>query len=153
MTAGPEAYSRLYHVRWADMDFNAHMRNTAYLDLAGDTRMHFFEQAGFPMRELERLRLGPVILRDEVDYFRELHLLDEVRVTLRLAGLSEDRSRFRLCNEFFAVDGRRVARVHSLGGWLDLVARRLTPPPPALVAALEELPRSEDYAAIERVSE
>lgn len=146
----PGLFTRRYHVRWADMDFNAHMRNTAYLDLAGDARMHFFEQAGFPMRELERLRLGPVILRDEVDYFRELHLLDEVRVTLALAGLSADRSRFRLCNEFFGADDRRVARVRSLGGWLDLGTRRLQPPPAALAAALDTLARTEDFAPVER---
>ena len=28
-----EPFRKSFIVRWADMDFNAHMRNTAYLDL------------------------------------------------------------------------------------------------------------------------
>jgi acyl-CoA thioester hydrolase len=35
---------------WADMDPNAHMRNTAYLDKAVDARMLFFAKMGFPAR-------------------------------------------------------------------------------------------------------
>src|SRR5207244_2200517 len=100
-------------VRWGDMDFNAHMKNTAYLDVSADVRMMYFAEHGFPMREFERLRIGPVIQRDEVDYYKEMHLLETVRVTLQLAGLSEDASRFRLRNDFFREGDRLVARVTS----------------------------------------
>ena len=31
---------------WGDMDFNSHMRNTAYLDKAADVRMMFFASNG-----------------------------------------------------------------------------------------------------------
>jgi acyl-CoA thioester hydrolase len=41
-----------------------------------------------------------------------------------------------------------VARVTSLGGWLDLRARRLAPPPPGLAEALRAMPRAEDFAEI-----
>ena len=44
---------------WGDMDFNAHMRNTAYLDKAVDVRMMFFVACGFSMREFHASRLGP----------------------------------------------------------------------------------------------
>ena len=56
------------------MDFNAHMRNTAYLDLSADVRMMYFAEHGFSMREFETLKIGPVILKDEIEYFRELKL-------------------------------------------------------------------------------
>jgi acyl-CoA thioester hydrolase len=62
----PELFAKTFHVRWGDMDFNAHMKNTAYLDLAADVRMMYFQAHGFTMREFERLRLGPVIMRDEL---------------------------------------------------------------------------------------
>lgn len=143
-----EPFSRTFRVRWADMDFNAHMRNTAYLDLAGDVRMLYFESEGFPMREFERLRIGPVILRDELDYFRELRLLEPVTVTLALAGVSDDASRFRLRNEFLSESGTVAARVTSAGGWLDLETRRLAPPPEALAAAVGRLSRTDDFAPI-----
>jgi acyl-CoA thioester hydrolase len=67
-----EQFAKQFHVRWGDMDFNAHMSNTAYLDVSADVRMMYFQEHGFPMREFERLRVGPVITRDELEYFREL---------------------------------------------------------------------------------
>ncbi|AOE83863.1 thioesterase [Pseudomonas sp. TCU-HL1] len=57
------------------MDFNSHMRNTAYLDKSADVRMMYFAHRGFPMSEFRRLRLGPVVMKDEIEYFRECHLL------------------------------------------------------------------------------
>lgn len=59
-----------------------HMRNTAYLDIAAAVRMMYFQEQGFTMREFESLRVGPVIMRDELDYLRELRLLESVKVTL-----------------------------------------------------------------------
>lgn len=143
MTETP--FSKTFHVRWGDMDFNAHMGNTAYLDACVDVRLMYFQDHGFSMRELERLRVGPVVLRDELEYFRELRLLDSVRITLELAGLSVDGSRFRLRNEFFRADGALAARVTTLGGWLDLSRRKLTAPPEELANALRLLTRTEDY--------
>jgi acyl-CoA thioesterase FadM len=52
-------YSRTIYARWGDMDFNAHMRNTAYLDAAGDLRMSFFADHGFTMDDFQRLQIGP----------------------------------------------------------------------------------------------
>jgi acyl-CoA thioester hydrolase len=44
---------------WGDMDFNSHMRNTAYLGKSADLRMMYFSENGFPMQEFMSLRLGP----------------------------------------------------------------------------------------------
>jgi acyl-CoA thioester hydrolase len=35
---------------WGDMDFNSHMRNTAYLDKSADVRMMYFSETDFPCR-------------------------------------------------------------------------------------------------------
>jgi len=133
---------------WGDMDFNAHMKNTAYLDKSADARMLFFAEQGFPMSEFVRRRIGPVILKDELEYFREVGLLERLRVTTSAAGLAEDGSRFRIRNEFFREDGKPVARVTSAGGWLDLDARKLVVPPSALLAALHALPRTGSFEAL-----
>ena len=138
-------FKRKFHVRWGDMDFNAHMRNTAYLDMSADVRMMYFDENGFSMREFERRRIGPVVMRDELDYFRELRLLEPVTVTMAIAGLSEDASRFIIRNEFFRDDEKLVARVNSLGGWIDLTPRKLTSPPEELANLLRGLIKSEDF--------
>jgi acyl-CoA thioester hydrolase len=138
-------FERTLYARWGDMDFNGHMKNTAYLDASADVRMMYFAENGFSMREFEQRRIGPVIMRDELEYFRELRLLDPVRVTLQTSGLSEDGSRFRIVNEFYRDDGKLAVRVTSNGGWLDLERRKLTPPPPELRALLEQIDRTEKF--------
>ena len=141
-------FERTLFVGWGDLDFNGHMKNTSYLDRCGDVRMMFFADRGFSMREFEKLRFGPVISRDELDYRRELRLLEQFRVTLVAAGLSEDGSRFRLRNEFFNMSGDRVARVTSTGGWLDLERRKLATPPADLRIAMEALTRADDFEVL-----
>ena len=130
---------------WGDMDFNSHMRNTAFLDKSADVRMMFFSENGFPMEEFIRLKIGPVIRKDEIEYFKEVRLLEEVRVTLALAGLAEDGSRFVLRNEFWKADGKMAANVTSSGGWLDLSLRKLVAPPAALLTALRLLSTTKDF--------
>lgn len=138
-------FERTFHVGWGDLDSNSHMANTAYLDLCVDVRFMYFAEQGFSAQEFMRRRLGPVVLRDELDYYRELHLLDTVRINLLLVGISDDGSRFRIRNEFYRADGALAARVTTTGGWLDLAARRLVAPPAELAAVLGNLTRAEDY--------
>jgi acyl-CoA thioester hydrolase len=143
-----DEFSKVFHARWGDMDFNGHMRNTAFLDACGDIRMMFFAEHGFAMADFARLGIGPVIRRDELDYFRELRLLDPVRVTLVAAGQSDDGSQFRILNEFWRDDGRKAARVVSTGGWLDLQRRRFVAPPDALLTAMRQMPAAEAIEAL-----
>jgi acyl-CoA thioester hydrolase len=141
-------YEKTFFAGWGDMDFNSHMRNTAYLDKSADLRMMYFGEQGFPLTKFHDLRIGPVVMRDEIEYFREAGLLEPLRVTIALAGLAEDGSRFAIRNEFFRQDGRLAARVTSAGGWLDLEARRLRAPPPDLLAALRAMARTEDFQTL-----
>jgi acyl-CoA thioester hydrolase len=110
--------------------------------------MIYFAENGFPMTEFLRLRLGPVILRDELDYHREVALLEQIRVTHELAELSADGARMLVENTFYKMDGRLSARVRSKIGWLDLDARKLVAPPEPLLAALQKSPRSEDFKEV-----
>lgn len=141
-------FEKILVAGWGDMDFNSHMRNTAYLDKSADVRMMFFSENGFPMVEFMRRRLGPVVMRDEVEYFKEVGLLDPLRVTLTGAGLSEDGSRFKIRNEFYLLSQKLAARVTSSGGWLDLSTRKLVAPPEELVRAMRSLQRAEDFEVL-----
>src|SRR5471032_589558 len=130
---------------WSDMDFNSHMRNTAFLDKAGDVRMLFLSENGFPMSEFMRLQIGPVVMKDEIAYFKEVMLLEEITVTLGVAGLSEDGSRWSLSTDIIRADGKLAARVTSTGGWLDLAARKLIAPPANLLATWQSLAKTADF--------
>jgi acyl-CoA thioester hydrolase len=131
---------------WADMDWNSHMANTAYLNKVVDARVLMLAQKGFPIDEFIRLRLGVVVMKDEVEYRREVKWMDEIGITFALAGLASDGSRFKVVNDILNADGALCARVTTIGGFMDLDARRLVAPPPAVLAAYQSLPRTEDYA-------
>lgn len=141
-------YIKTLYAGWADMDFNAHMKNTAYLDKSADVRQMFLIEHGFPVQEFSRLRIGPVVKKDEVEYFAEVHLQQQISVTYSIAGHALDGSRFLLRHEIFRPDGTLCARVTSLGGWLHLDERKLVAPPPQLLAVMNLLDRTEDFMVL-----
>ncbi len=147
-------FEKLLTAGWRDMDYNSHMANTAYLDRAADVRMMYFAENGFTAEDMLRMKIGPVVMKDEIEYFREVKLLQEIRVSLACAGLAPDGSRFMLRNEFAHADGTRCAVVHSTGGWLDLNARKLIAPPEPLQPGDGSVDRGGGFprAAVERQS-
>jgi acyl-CoA thioester hydrolase len=142
---GPGMFEKKMMAGWGDMDFNSHMRNTAFLDKAGDIRMLFLSEHGFSMGEFKRLNIGPVVMKDDISYFKEVMLLDALTVTLGLAGMSQDGSRWLLRSDIYRADGKLAARITSAGGWLDLTARKLVAPPPTLLAAWQALYQTDDF--------
>ena len=140
-----ERYVYEFTAGWADLDANAHMRNTAFVDRCVDARMMYFASAGFSAGEFARRRIGPVVQRDEVEYCREVGLLERFTIDVALGGLSADASRFRIVDCVSRRDGTLVARVTSTGGWLDLDARKLVAPPAEIRGALERLPRTDAF--------
>ena len=143
-----EIFERMIQIGWGDMDGNGHMRNSAYLDAASNVRMMYFMAHGFSAAELARLGVGPITLKDVLEYRRELHLLDEVTVTLETAGRSEDGSRYRLRNAFYCPDGKLAATLTTDGAWLDLERRRITRPPENLLAAMRAMTQTEDFQVL-----
>jgi acyl-CoA thioester hydrolase len=141
-------YARKLVAGWGDMDFNAHMGAPAYLLKCFDVRMMYFAENGYPMSEFARLRIGPVGMKDELEYFREVGLFDDITVTFAMAGLSADGSRWRIRQEVLRPDGKPCARVTSTGGWMDLAARKLTVPPDALLALFRKELATEDFVEL-----
>jgi acyl-CoA thioester hydrolase len=141
-------YARRFLAGWGTMDFNGHMANTAYLDLAADVRMAFFAEHGFPPGEFRRRALGPVVRKDEIEYFREVGLHDAIVVTYALLAMSPDGARFVIENEIWNAAGERAAVVRSTGGWLDLRARKLVSPPDDLRDVFALVPRAPGFTEL-----
>lgn len=146
-TPGPRYVKRL-QVNWGDLDANGHMANTAYLAKAADVRMFFFEAQGFAWTDFVRLGIGPVIQRDILEYRKELRMHETIDITLAYEGMSNDGARWILANEFYRADGELAAKVTSQGGWLDLAARALALPPPALLEIQQRAPRGAGFAEL-----
>ena len=137
--------SKRFLAGWADMDWNSHMANTAYLNKVVDARVLTLSEKGFPMSEFLRLRLGVVIMKDELEYKREVKWMEEIEISFAIAGLALDGSRFRVRNEVRRADGELAARITSTGGFMNLDARKLVAPPQAILEAYQSLPHTEDY--------
>ncbi len=135
-----------FRPQWSDMDQNGHMRTTAYLAAAENSRMQYFAGSGFSAGEFARRGFGPVIQTDQLRYRSELRLLEQAELSLQMAGLSPDGARFMMRNTFTRADGTVAATVTSTGGWLDLGQRRLTSPPEDLLRLLRDLAPTDDFA-------
>lgn len=145
-----EDFRARFKVGWGDLDGNAHMANTAFLDHAADTRLQYFAAHGFPASRLAKERFGPVVLHDDVVYRKELRLFDEYTVDLEVVGSTADGGRFRLRNTFRDAAGDVCAVVTSEGVWFDLDARKPRLPPAELLAVQQATKRAPDYQDIVR---
>jgi len=134
-----------YTVTWSDLDANVHLRNTAYLDYAAQTRFVYMKEAGFTPADFRSAGIGPVIFSEQIVYHKEMHFLEEFTVTMQLGGISEDGAKFIMVNRFQKKDGRLAAEVITRGAWFDLAARKVKAPPQALTDALTRLPQTENF--------
>jgi acyl-CoA thioester hydrolase len=124
------------------------MGNSSYLDYASNTRMLFFNQNGFTMSRFASEKFGPVVVRDELIYRKELRLMEEFIVDLEAAGLSQDGIRFRVRNPFRNSANDVSAVVTSDGVWFDLERRKPRTPPQDLDNLMRALQRTNDFAEI-----
>ncbi len=145
-------FSKTLELRWSDADANGHVRHSVYGELGAEARIAWLAESGFPWKRCEELGVGIVILREELEYRRELGIGERVRVDLRALGLSPDGARWKFRHEVLREDGALAARIVASGGWLDLARRRLTLPPEALAAALRALERAEGFEELPPLS-
>ena len=129
-----------YRTRWADMDPNGHMRHSAYADYAADQRVVLLAKWGYGVAEFARLRLGPILFREETKFMKEVSIGEEIRVDGQLASVNADGSRWTIVHTIYKADGRVAATVTVDGAWLDLDRRKLTVPPAKLTAAFGTMP-------------
>ncbi len=145
---GPVEHVTHLVVGWAATDANAHMRSTAYLDAVNDCRVAFFHRGGWSLERFRAAGIGPVLLREEIAYRRELRMGDAATVDQALAGLSPDGSRWKLRNTVRHDGGAVAATVTSAGSWVDLERRRLVAPPLELFELLASLPYTDDHEVL-----
>ena len=146
-----EVFRTEMEVRWADLDANKHVRNTAYSEFATHARLRFLASRGFPAERFTRMGIGPIFFREETVFRRELHLGDIVTVEVRSDGLAPDVSRWRVVHRLLRGGDREAAWVTVDGAWMDLETRQLTVPPEALAEALRSLPHAEGFETLDSV--
>jgi acyl-CoA thioester hydrolase len=141
-------YSRTYDIKWAEVDPNGHIRHTVYGDYAVDVRYRYLNEHGLSLIRLHEIGIGPVLLRDEAHYLKEVVMGETITVDIKLAGASPDGGRWIFQHEVRKQNGKMAAVLRVEGGWLDLAARRLVAPPPEFASILKDLERTEDFSEL-----
>jgi len=138
-------YYKEFDIRWSDIDANRHLANSAYINFMSHTRMGFFIDRGITPQELAKYNIGPVVFHEHIYYFKEIFQGKPIKVTLEVAGLSEDGGFFEFVHNFYDHNGGNLAYCEIFGGWIDLKSRKLTGFPVELDQILTDFPKSKDF--------
>ncbi len=144
-----QTYTKTFEVIWADLDANAHMRHSAYADYGAQARIGFLSEHGFGLPQFMKLKLGPILFREDLRYLREIRANEKITVTCEAVGISPNLKHWRIRHRIFRQDGELACVIECQGAWFDLVARKVVPAPAELAAVMKQMPKSEDYAEFE----
>lgn len=136
-------------VLWSQIDANVHLRHSAYADFCAQARSNMLNQLGLSLSEFSKMKIGPILFREELNYHREISLDEYIKVTVEISKFNRKNSRFSFRHEIFKQNGVRAAVVVVDGAWMNLVERKLTAVPDAWLPVLDKIPRSEDYVEID----
>ena len=141
----PLMFTKKYSVLWPDLDANWHFANHSYIKYSADTRMSFFDSIGLTKDKLEAHMRGPVVFYEHMYYFKEVCPGKPVRVSLEVAGMSEDGCFFEFRHNFYDYKGRNVGYCEMMGAWISLKTRQLTPLSPEMLERFSDKERTEDF--------
>jgi acyl-CoA thioester hydrolase len=132
-------------VMWSQIDANMHLRHSAYADFAAQARLQILESLGFDANLLEKLKIGPILFREELIYMREVRPSDTIKVTCVLTHCRRDGSRWSFSQELYRGDGVKAAQINVQGAWVDMVNRKLASLPAEWASKFLDIPKSKDF--------
>ena len=143
-------YYKIFEPIWADMDPNRHMRHTAYNDYAAQVRVAFLQKYGYDIEQLETLKMGPVLFREETRFLREIRIGDTIKVDVQIEGLSKDGRRWKMVHRIFKNERKLSAVITVEGAWIDIEKRKLIVPPQDMFEKFNALPKTDEYQEISK---
>ncbi|WP_046743293.1 acyl-CoA thioesterase [Kordia zhangzhouensis] len=143
-------YFKEFDIRWSDLDANRHLANSAYINFMSHTRMGFLIENGFTQQQLAKHNIGPVVFYEHMYYFKEAFPGKPVKVSLEIAGLSEDGMFFEFVHNFYDIHGKNFASCEMMGAWIDLKTRQLIGLPNEFNTAIAKAPKSENFKILSK---
>ncbi len=113
-----------FRIRSTQVDQFGHLNHAAYLELFEWARWEWGEAGGLDFkRMINEDRIGPVIVRVEVDYRAEVRFHDEVRVSAALVAITSKMG--HLLQLMHRPDGKLAAQARIRFLTMDLSKRRV----------------------------
>ncbi len=144
------SYQIEFNTKWSDFDPNHHMRHTAYNDYAAEVRIRYFSYAGFPVDEIAKDGIGPILFTEYTSFRKEIHTGEKIIVNAKLLGLSEDKGKWKIRHEILNEAGKLAATIEVYGAWIDLHKRKLALLPEKYDTLLDRMEKTEDFEWIKR---
>jgi acyl-CoA thioester hydrolase len=138
-------FIRQVEIRWSDLDPNQHLRHSVYYDWGAYMRMCVLTEVGMTTQALQQLGIGPILLREECVFKRELHFGDAVTINVQIVRSKPDMSRWTMRHEIFKNGDTLSAIITIDGAWIDLNKRKLAIPPISIQEDFHKLPKSTDF--------
>ncbi len=117
------------------LDSFGHVNNAVYMQLFEQARWDLMTREGYGLKEVEKFKIGPVILEATIRYRRELRNREWITINTRLEP--EKNPRFvTIYQDMVKEDGEVAASAAFKCGLLDLQERKLIAPTPEWLKVL-----------------
>lgn len=138
-------YLKEFEVRWNDLDANRHLGNSTYIEYMSHTRMSFFIENDMSVDLLAKNDLGPIALYEHIHYFKEILLGEPIKVSLEVAGYTDDIRFVKFHHNFYDARGQHLAHAEILFAFIKLSTRKLGALPETFIKKVRSFPKSEDF--------
>lgn len=136
-------------VLWSQIDANRHLRHSAYADFGAQSRSNMLNELGLSLEQFALKKIGPILFREELKYYREVKLDEYIKVSVQLSKLNTSNGRFSFRHLIFKENEIVAAEINVDGAWLDLTTRKLTTIPAEWYNIFNQMPRTDDYTEID----
>ncbi len=132
-------------IRWADIDPNFHVLHSKYYDYCASARMSALAANGVTMQTIQEYKIGPILLREECVFKRELKFGDAIEIKIMLQKADSNFARWSFVNEIWKNGDTLAAVVTVDGAWMDIEKRRLALPPDVFIKAFDVIPKTDNF--------
>ncbi len=112
--------------------------------------MAFLLENGLTTTMMQENNIGPILLKEECTFRKEIRFGDELTITLKLSGFSSSGSRWSMVHELYKNDNILSAIIHIDGAWLDTIKRKMAEPPAVVKQIFDNAPKTTDFKIIHR---
>lgn len=140
-----DSFTKKITIRWADLDPNFHVLHSKYYDFGAYCRMSFLTEHGISVPLMQQYHVGPIILREECIFKKEIRFEEDISINLFLDKISEDHKRWTMKHEIRKNENVLAALITLDGAWMDTELRKMTAPPEIFMEGMNMIPKTPGF--------
>ena len=119
-------YSYSLEIKEHHLDTFGHVNNATYLNLYEQARWEILNERGYSIADIKQKEMGPVILRAEISFKRELMLRKKITINSQLQEIRTPKI-MDVRQEMITDNGKLASELILTLGLMDLKERKLIP--------------------------